>query len=456
QAILDGEITLEMVAAKNVIMLDEFQDVSQIEFDFLNAIKKVAGEPRMIAAGDDDQNIYEFRGASVQFMQRLVEGEKARTYFLTDNYRSGQHIVEFSNSFLGFLPTSRLKSRTVLRSKREQPGAVQMVKYAQKGFIEAFCQSIARADLKGTIGVLTYSNEEAYLTASRLKNLGMPATLVASTKEFQLKNLIELKEFSFLLEKAVNSVSGWISNEIWNKLKQKLKAKYERSVDWPLVDKIIHTFDREKKYKYRVDWLEYINHAKIEDFYSEEKGRVFVSTMHKIKGKQFDKVFLLLDSFKLKGDAEARVVYVAITRPRNYLEVHTHLPIFDQIATPGLKKTTGNSSTESLPFFTIQCSLSDVVLSHFHNDDIKARVKLLMTGDELEFSQGTKFYRAALPGQWNEMAACFSLSLKSTLDQHFAKGYKVKSLRVGHIVYWWDKEMEAGVRVVLPEVELGK
>ncbi|MCB0841292.1 MAG: hypothetical protein KDD99_31700, partial [Bacteroidetes bacterium] len=124
--------------------------------------------------------------------------------------------------------------------------------------------------------------------------------------------------------------------------------------------------------------------------------------------------------------------------------------------TPGLKKKTGNSSIESLPVFTIQCSLSDVVLSHFHNEDIKERVKLLVAGDNLEFSLGAQFYRAALPGQWNEMAACFSTSLKSTLDQHFAKGYKVKSLRVGHIVYWWDKEMEAGVRVVLPEVELGK
>ena len=76
-----------------------------------------------------------------------------------------------------------------------------------------------------------------------------------------------------------------------NKVKLEIKSQFERSHDWSLVAKIIDIFDQEKKYKYRVDWLEYLNHARIEDFYDEEKGRVFVSTMHKIKGKQFDKVF---------------------------------------------------------------------------------------------------------------------------------------------------------------------
>lgn len=456
KAIREEEIPLEMVGAKNVIMLDEFQDVSQQEFDFLNAIRKTAGDHRIIAAGDDDQNIYEFRGSSVQFMRELASGEKAKTYFLTDNYRSGQNIVEFTNAFLDRLPKSRLKSKAILKSKREEKGEVKIVRYNQGGLIESFCQAIVGKDLQGTVGVLTATNEEAYHTASRLRNLGIPATLVASTEDFKLKNLVELQAFTSELLSKINPQSGWISNEIWNKVKAEKQAQFERSQDWSLVQKVIDAFDREKKYKYRVDWLEYLSHIRIEDFYAEEKGRVFVSTMHKIKGKQFDKVFLLLDNFLLKGNAEARVVYVAITRPRGYLEIHTHLSIFDRIESPGLTKTTGKESKASLPFFSIQCSLADVVLSHFHKDDIRLRAESLFAGDQLDFAYGPKFHRGMVRGRRNEMAACFSLGFKRKLDNYFEKGYQVKRLSVGHVVYWWDEKMEAQVRVVLPEVELEK
>jgi ATP-dependent DNA helicase RecQ len=456
QAILEGEIPLEMVAAKNVIMLDEFQDVSQVEFDFLQAIRKVAGDPRVIAAGDDDQNIYEFRGSSVQFMRQLVEEEKTSTYFLTDNYRSGHHIVEFSNAFLDYLPPSRLKAETLLQSRREELGAVKIVRYAQPGLLEDFCRSIANSDCQGTIGVLTATNEEAYLVASRLRNLGIPASLVSSNKEFRLKNLVALQAFTQGLFQKMNPESGRISNEAWNQTKQELGAQFERSKDWDLVLKVINTFEREKKYKYRIDWLAYLGHARIEDFYEAEKGRVFVSTMHKIKGKQFDKVFLLQDNFRINDHAKVRVVYVAITRARNYLEIHTHLPTFDHLETPGLTSESGQQTGESLPVFTIQCSLSDVVLSHFHLPEIQSRAESLLAGEPLQFSPGIKFHRAMLADGGNNMAACFSSRFKAILDAYFEKGYEVRATKVGHAVYWWDENKGINARVVLPELELRK
>ena len=456
QAILEGEIPLEMVAAKNVIMLDEFQDVSQTEFDFLQAIRKVAGDPRIVVAGDDDQNIYEFRGSSVEYMHQLVKQEKATSYFLTDNYRSGQGIVDFSNAFMAAsFMHKRLKSQTLLKSKRNTAGAVKLLKYDRPGLIESFCKAVAEADLKGTVGVLTATNEEANLIATRLKNLGIPASLVASNRDFKLKNLLELEVFSSQLLKKINPESGWIPNDIWQETRQTLSAQFEHSEDWPLVARIIHTFEQEKKYKYRIDWQEYLANARIEDFYDAEKGRVFVSTMHKIKGKQFDKVFLLLDRFRMRTPSEARVVYVAITRPRDYLEIHTHLSLFDKLEVPGLTQERAQPS-EHLSVFSLQCSLSDVVLSHFHQDEIQNRLASLVSGTVLEFAPGERFHRALLPGQWNAMVACFSSRFKQQLDQYFEKGYGIKGLKVGHIVYWWDEQADTKVRVLLPEVELGK
>ena len=176
--------------------------------------------------------------------------------------------------------------------------------------------------------------------------------------------------------------------------------------------------------------------------------------MHKIKGKEFDKVFLLLDNFALKSPAQARVVYVAITRPRNYLEIHTHLPIFDQIHTQGLIREQSYSKDTPLRSFSTQCSLSDVVLSHFHQDDIRQRADSLMAGDHLDFLHGTNFHKGFIRGSRNEMAVCFSSSFKKKLDRYFDRGFSIKSMIVGYIVYWWDKNKEQRVKVILPELEL--
>lgn len=43
--------------------------------------------------GDDDQNIYAFAGASVEFIRRFEEDYAARPAYLTDNYRSTAHII---------------------------------------------------------------------------------------------------------------------------------------------------------------------------------------------------------------------------------------------------------------------------------------------------------------------------------------------------------------------------
>lgn len=456
KAILEGDIPLEMVAAKNVIMLDEFQDVSKQEYNFLKAIWQVAGNPRIIAAGDDDQNIYEFRGSSILYMRRLSEHENTKTFYLRDNYRSGENLVEFSNAFLHYLPKSRMKSDTILKSKRTQTGSVSIIKYDRANLTEVFCRSVAQAKLKGSIGVLTATNEEAYLIASRLKHLGIPAMLVASTKEFQLKNLVELHSFTNGIFENLDSKSGRIPNETWERVWQKVRTEFSRSKDWALANRVIKTFAQEKKYKFRVDWIEYLNHANIEDFYNVEKGQVFVSTMHKIKGKEFDNVFLLLDRFQFKNEASLRVVYVAITRARDYLEIHSHLPHFDQINTPGLTHLNGKNNQEALPFFSIQCSLADVVLSHFHKNDLKARINWLRAGDSLRFVRGSNYYRAVLLEENNAMVACFSVKFKEKLDVFFEKGYRVHQLTVGHVVYWWDEKKGAKVKVVLPKVELEK
>jgi len=56
---------------KSVIVIDEAQDMDEDSFNLLEAIILANEGIRVIAVGDDDQNIYGFRGSSSKYMQVL-------------------------------------------------------------------------------------------------------------------------------------------------------------------------------------------------------------------------------------------------------------------------------------------------------------------------------------------------------------------------------------------------
>ena len=53
----------------------------------------------IFAVGDDDQNIYEFRGSNSKYLQEFITKYGAIKYEMVRNYRSCQNIVLFANAF---------------------------------------------------------------------------------------------------------------------------------------------------------------------------------------------------------------------------------------------------------------------------------------------------------------------------------------------------------------------
>ncbi len=78
-----------------LIILDEFQDT---DADQWSLIKELGRESRLIALGDPDQRIYEFRGADPARLQEFVEAFEADTFdFTGENHRSnGTDITVFA------------------------------------------------------------------------------------------------------------------------------------------------------------------------------------------------------------------------------------------------------------------------------------------------------------------------------------------------------------------------
>jgi DNA helicase II / ATP-dependent DNA helicase PcrA len=85
-------------------VVDEFQDVNQAQIELLGALCPPGRRegPNLCIVGDDDQSIYEFRGADDQAFARFERlWPRAHTVTLTENYRSQRPVIGVANAIIG-------------------------------------------------------------------------------------------------------------------------------------------------------------------------------------------------------------------------------------------------------------------------------------------------------------------------------------------------------------------
>ena len=54
----------------------------------------------IMAVGDDDQNIYTFRGANIRFIRQFQTDYSKEVVYLIENYRSSKNIISASNALI--------------------------------------------------------------------------------------------------------------------------------------------------------------------------------------------------------------------------------------------------------------------------------------------------------------------------------------------------------------------
>ncbi len=114
-AVLRGETALPGVEPDDVrdrllagfehILVDEYQDIDAPQYEMIGAIAGRTlqdGERKLsiLAVGDDDQSIYGFRGANVEFIRRFRQDYEAEVAHLVDNFRSTRYIIEAANRLI--------------------------------------------------------------------------------------------------------------------------------------------------------------------------------------------------------------------------------------------------------------------------------------------------------------------------------------------------------------------
>jgi ATP-dependent DNA helicase RecQ len=94
-----------LLAGYSHILVDEYQDIDEDQYDLVSAIagRSLAEEDSrlaIMAVGDDDQNIYTFRGANIRFIRRFQKDYSNEVVYLVENYRSSKHIISASNALI--------------------------------------------------------------------------------------------------------------------------------------------------------------------------------------------------------------------------------------------------------------------------------------------------------------------------------------------------------------------
>jgi ATP-dependent DNA helicase RecQ len=86
------------------LLVDEYQDIGPEEYALIGAVagRSLDDDLRisLFAVGDDDQNIYAFAGASIEFIRRFEADYAAKPVWLTENYRSSAHIIAAANAVI--------------------------------------------------------------------------------------------------------------------------------------------------------------------------------------------------------------------------------------------------------------------------------------------------------------------------------------------------------------------
>src|SRR3989339_34983 len=101
------------------ILVDEFQDTTWAQYELIKLLAKGREDTvGLTVVGDDDQSIYKFRGASVaNILQFSTDFPKSKQVVLTENYRSGQTILDYAHNFITLNNPDRLEAKLGLDKK---------------------------------------------------------------------------------------------------------------------------------------------------------------------------------------------------------------------------------------------------------------------------------------------------------------------------------------------------
>ncbi|MGS0743057.1 RecQ family ATP-dependent DNA helicase [Glaciimonas sp. GG7] len=341
----------QLLAAFRWILVDEYQDIGPDQYELISALagrtrSEEDGRLSLFAVGDDDQNIYAFDGASVEFIRRFESDYAAKPIFLIENYRSTQHIIAAANSIIAparhrmkidnpvAINRARLKSASGGEWDAIDPvahGRIQILAkidcaIAQAESVMAELTRLSALDPHWDwCRVAVIAREWEFLNPVRCycELQGIPVQ-IANEEASQLWRMRETQALVQWLQAQehkqenkhidIAQIKGWLAQQPsgpwWTLLRDAIEEYVAETTgatdaEWPVA--------------HFIEWLaEWTREAR------RRQTGCLLLTAHRAKGLEFDHVAILDGNWDRLGrnedtDAPRRLFYVAMTRAKKTL-----------------------------------------------------------------------------------------------------------------------------------------
>jgi superfamily I DNA/RNA helicase len=275
----------------DMVVVDEAQDMTTAQL----AIAEGICDGRIAIVGDPNQAIYGFRGADSGSLGRLQTKLNAGKLGLTTTYRCGRVIVTAAQQFVAdfeagpnnpegeilAIPTQKLQSEV-------QPGD--------------FILSRVNAPLVSTAMSLLKNGKRARI-AGRDIGTGLKMLLRKLSKG----------EAAYSVEKFLERVVAWEEAEILRARAAKKEARVSMVQDQAeMLQGLAEDVQSVREIENRIDAL-------FTDDGLGQAGVITCSSVHRAKGLEADRVFILKDTLKNFNQEEMNIQYVAVTRAKKTL-----------------------------------------------------------------------------------------------------------------------------------------
>ncbi|MCX6757412.1 MAG: ATP-dependent DNA helicase [Candidatus Nomurabacteria bacterium] len=194
------------------VLVDEHQDSSGVQNNFLKAVWKDTEKPNIFVVGDDRQLIYAFSGAKLSYFEEFAHFfGKAKLIILTENYRSTASILALADNLLG---SSITKEKLNSNTKGEDKILLNEYSYPRDEIIGAglyfknkIVASTGSEKMKPEdCAILVPKNFHVRTAIQILGDMGLPVSTGKSMSLFNVKETYSFLRVLNIITEPFNSV----------------------------------------------------------------------------------------------------------------------------------------------------------------------------------------------------------------------------------------------------------
>lgn len=268
------------------VFIDEAQDLNLAQINL--ALSSVSENGRIISVGDEHQAIYGFRGADSNAIQNIVDRMGSKRLPLSVTYRCARSIVDLA--------------KTLVPSLEAAPGA-------EEGMVSTIGSNQIESLVKPGDFILSRVNAPLIKWCLTLLKARIPANIQGRDMG---KNLMAMIKKSKATD--VDMFLDWLNQYQEMEAARMIAAKRDPAVLYDKVECLQVLCEGTKTLGDVKNNIDKLFHD------GDEKDRVILSSTHKAKGLERDRVFMLADTYRTgKTQEETNLTYVAYTRAKKEL-----------------------------------------------------------------------------------------------------------------------------------------